>query len=577
MRKAIVLGSFFILLSQVVTGQNKYTLSIKGSPGAEWVGKLNFRNNFQNDQELKKEKNRVELYIISLGYPEVKMEMSDSTAFDKRYTVYPGKKYTWKTLQKGNLDPHVQKETGFKEKQFREAGFDANAIQKLTEKILTYYENRGYPFVQVKLDSLQVSGEHISGKINIKKNKLILFDSIVIHGDAKVSPEYFSNYTGISPGDPYNESLVRELGARLKEIPFARESKPFRVLFFPDRTRLEIWLEKKKSSRFDGIIGMSTDKKTNRLRFTGEVNLFLQNSIGKGEFLDLKWRSLQPLTQDLKVRLNYPFLFKTKFGADASFKLLKKDTSYLEVDPILGIQYQLKHGNYFRVFTNQKRLSLLSTSAYSQFSYLPPNADINVNRYGLGFRFEHLDYRLNPSKGYSLNLSTAAGNKIIIPNSKLNEDLYANLDLKTVQYNGEAELEVYFPITPKHVIKTAIKGGSLFSDHLFQNELYRLGGLHSIRGFDEESILATTYGIFTLEYRFRFEQNSYLYFFGDGAYYENYSMIVFQDDMPFGFGTGISFETKAGIFTLSYALGKQFSNPVLLRSGKVHFGIVTVF
>ena len=73
------------------------------------------------------------------------------------------------------------------------------------------------------------------------------------------------------------------------------------------------------------------------------------------------------------------------------------------------------------------------------------------------------------------------------------------------------------------------------------------------------------------------EQNSYLYVFGDGAWYENNNVSQYVKDTPYGFGAGISFETKAGIFSISYALGKQFNNPIQLRSGKIHFGIVNYF
>jgi hypothetical protein len=44
-----------------------------------------------------------------------------------------------------------------------------------------------------------------------------------------------------------------------------------------------------------------------------------------------------------------------------------------------------------------------------------------------------------------------------------------------------------------------------------------------------------------------------------------------------GFGAGLTFETKAGIFGLSYAVGKQNSNPLDFRSSKIHFGYVNIF
>lgn len=121
------------------------------------------------------------------------------------------------------------------------------------------------------------------------------------------------------------------------------------------------------------------------------------------------------------------------------------------------------------------------------------------------------------------------------------------------------------------------KSGIVYNDRLFTNELFRIGGLKSLRGFDEESIYASTFSIGKIEYRFLLEQNSFLFAFINGAYYENKSRNFNLKDTPFGFGAGMNFETRIGIMSISYALGKQFSNPVYFRNAKVHFGIVNYF
>ena len=43
------------------------------------------------------------------------------------------------------------------------------------------------------------------------------------------------------------------------------------------------------------------------------------------------------------------------------------------------------------------------------------------------------------------------------------------------------------------------------------------------------------------------------------------------------FGAGINFETKAGIFNLSYALGNQFGKGFDFRIGKIHAGLTALF
>ena len=66
-------------------------------------------------------------------------------------------------------------------------------------------------------------------------------------------------------------------------------------------------------------------------------------------------------------------------------------------------------------------------------------------------------------------------------------------------------------------------------------------------------------------FRFLMDKNSNIFLFASRAYLENISANKRIIDRPLSFGSGISFETKAGIFNLTYALGKQLNNPLLLR------------
>ena len=80
-----------------------------------------------------------------------------------------------------------------------------------------------------------------------------------------------------------------------------------------------------------------------------------------------------------------------------------------------------------------------------------------------------------------------------------------------------------------------------------------------------------------MAYRYLFEQNSNLLLFVDQGWWEDQSQADLVTDSPLGIGVGTSFETKAGIFGLTYALGRQFDAPFELRSGKVHFGFTSLF
>ena len=582
--------SDFSFAQKIFTLEIKPALSkVEGSKEkSEIISKISYKKSFITKAERDREIQNVLFSLYDNAYLTVEVESPSLALLEGKgdslnLVVYvnPGEQYKWANLKRGNIEEGVLREVSsplLRRGVGAEAGkpFYYKEIRKLQEKILSYCENNGYPFASIKLDSVTISGNSLSAVLCLQKNNLIKVDSVVNRGKAEISEVFLQSYLSIRKGDLYNESLMRKVGTRIKELPFVGERIPYRILFTEENAKVELFLEKKRASQFDGILGLLPDNKTGKVLFTGDVHLKLNNSFNRGEQLELNWRSLQAGSQDLKSGFVFPFLFKTPFGIDATFKLYKKDSTYLEVNPNFGIQYHLSGGNYFKVFINRRQMELISTK---NIYTLPPYADITSSLYGISLKTEKLDYRLNPRKGYSFLATASAGNKIIKKNDKLNKEIYDGLTLRSAQYNAELQAEVFIPLKNRSAIKIGSNSAYLKNATLFKNELFRIGGLKTLRGFDEESIPVSAYSVFTLEYRYLFEENSYLYFFGDGAYYENQSISYIGDryDTPFGFGAGISFETKAGIFSISYALGKQFDNPINLKAGKVHFGIVNYF
>ena len=158
------------------------------------------------------------------------------------------------------------------------------------------------------------------------------------------------------------------------------------------------------------------------------------------------------------------------------------------------------------------------------------------------------------------------------------ESLYDSLALNTFQYRLEWSHSHFIQLWKASTLMARLEGGTVLSANpIYRNELFRIGGNKRLRGFDEESILATWYNVLTLEWRFLFGTNSYAYVFGDLAYMRDESIGTSYDDWPIGFGVGVALETKIGVFGLSYALGSQQGNPILFQNSKVHFGYVYAF
>lgn len=557
--------------------QNVFKLSIDNIEKELVFNRLNYKKEFQNVALLKKEVNAIYLTLLAEGYIMASVDSltHDSVIYTAHITT--GKKHTWVNLSYNKNQQEVITKLGYNEHFFSKRPFKYTELTRLIEKIIVYYENNGYPFTQVKLDSLKFVNEKVKAHLNIEKNIFIKLDSLVVEGNGKVNQKFLYRYLNIKNSMPYNEEVFKSVSKKLKQLPFLTETKPALLRLTDKENKLFLFLDKKNASQFDGIIGILPSENGKTI-FTGDVKIKLINSILKnGETFDINWRRLQTQTQDLKASVIYPYLFGLPVGVDYNIKLYKKDTTFIDVNNAIGFNYYYSGLNYIKAFYKQRNANLISTSGLSTITVLPDYADISTKSYGLGFGFEKLDYKYNPKKGVSIAIQASLGNRQIKKNPKVNDVVYSTIALKSTQYQIEGTVIGYIKLRKNNILKLSSQFASVFGNTIYKNELLRIGGLRTLRGFNEESIYTSTYVIPTIEYRFLFEKNSNLFLLAEGAWYENASNGNYLNDTPISFGAGINFDTKAGIFNLGYAIGKELGNSFDLRTGKIHAGLTALF
>ena len=574
--KIIIIVLFFLSINSFA---QTFTLTVKtDSASKSFLKKINYQNSFSSKPLREKTLRKILSDFYANGYLTASIDSIAKDSLNMTAFIHAGYKIEFAIIKKGNANDLVLTETKIPSKHFFQEMHSYKEISELIERLLTYYENNGYPFAVISLDSVFEKGHVFEASLNIKKNNQIVIDSIINKGDARIATPFLFSYLGFKKGELYNESKIKKIDSKLKQLSFLNIKKPTLFLFSENENKIILTADKRKISQFDGIVGfMPSSQSTGKPLLTGEAHLLLLNSFARGELVDLTWRRLQALTQDIDIHLSYPYLFSTPFGIDYKFHLLKQDSSYITLHNNIGIQYFFNGDNYLKAFVDQNTSSLLKNQTLENITSLPPYADVATTLYGLELKYNHLDYLFNPRKGYRIKIISSAGNKNIKKNSQINPTLYDSLKLKTTEYHIEANLGIFIPVFKKSTIWINNQMAYINNSTLFENELFRIGGLNSLRGFDEESIHASFFNILLIEYRYLFEKNSFFNIFWNGCYYEKKTHQAFISDTPYGFGAGISFETKAGIFSLNYALGKQFDNPINFKSGKIHFGIVSYF
>jgi hemolysin activation/secretion protein len=223
----------------------------------------------------------------------------------------------------------------------------------------------------------------------------------------------------------------------------------------------------------------------------------------------------------------------------------------------LGINYSFKNNDKIIAYVKNTSSYILSAKNIDTTIY----KDVKTLAFGMAYKTQNLNYIYNPSKGYYFLTDIASGNRNFNNTSTKHLELNINFDF-------------YFPIYQKFIYKLSSQNKYLISkDDFFQNELYKVGGFNSVRGFDEDAFFTQSFSVLTNEIRFLYEKKSNVYIFSDIARVESLN----DNSLLYGFGFGTNFSTKAGIFSISYALGKTDNNPIQISNSKIHLGYINRF
>ena len=132
-----------------------------------------------------------------------------------------------------------------------------------------------------------------------------------------------------------------------------------------------------------------------------------------------------------------------------------------------------------------------------------------------------------------------------------------------------------FYLNEKNLINLKIDGYYLDSDSYVINELYRFGGINSIRGFNENSLQANFFSGMMAEYRYVLAPTIYVHSITDFGYFQDKATNINQNLLGLGFGFGLF--TNNGLFNLVYANGSSDNQEIKLSNSIIHLSFKASF
>ena len=549
----ITLVIFFFSFFSEVSGQLHFTVRPKGEQSIEYFKKKNTSFTLSDSTKTTSKLNQVLKGLRNDGYltPTYNEKWQNDTL---KVNLKIGQNFDIAYISPGNTDVFILGELGYQTNDF-DVFWSLRKTQNLLDQLLEFYENNGYPFSRVKLNLLSEDDDTLKTTLNIYQGQYKSIDSLVVKSETKIPEGYISYHLGLKKGKPYNESKLEEIQELADKNGTFKATRAPQVLFTKEKTTVYLYLDQQASNRISGIAGINTND-DGSVFFTGELNLSLNHVFKAAENIEFNWSAPRAGSQQLNLHLDAPFLFKSPFGFLFNFNLYREDTIFSNRDLQVGVNVRPNSKTEIAIsYQNRVSGNLQGSDGF---------ADVNTKYVLLNTKYNKLNHRFLPTKGALINVELGQGSR----NSN---------STNSTQYTTSVEFKGYLDLSKINKLYLGLKGAGLFNTPLVTNELFRIGGVNSLRGFNEQSLFTSQYVNSQLEYRLFLERYTYAFLFSDFGFLRNEVPEIQTKDFLVGLGLGFSFYTRGGVFSLAIGVGKEQETTFDINSAKVHLGYVTRF
>ncbi len=435
-------------------------------------------------------------------------------------------------------------------------------IENEIEALRAAYVDDGYVDTFAEIIHFEPNYEDCSVSIHIliNKGKQAYSAGIFFSGASQSSQNYLTRVSRYRDSTLVSQCNLKRIRTELIGSQLFDNVSEAELFYEEDQPIIVYAVQERTLNRFDGILGYAPDASGDG-QIVGSIDASLWSVFTDGNALDFTYQRLRPETSRLNIGVSQSWINDIPIGVGVDFSIYQNDTTYQTRNVELQGFYWLAPG--FRI--NGGLNYFVSNSTID--TGLESEPDGKKQSVSLGFNYSTLNSYELPTSGYQLSVDLNIANK----------DIDGDSALAFKQQTIQAELESYYSLSSKSVLMSSINGYYVKGSKFTESDLIRFGGANSFRGYAEEQFLASQLIWANLEYRFLVNTSSYLFGFGSAGNYHRPSLInetnaqFKQNDFLYSTGFGISYKTRIGRLTFSYAISPQES----VANGKVHFGITT--
>ncbi|MCF6359551.1 MAG: BamA/TamA family outer membrane protein [Cyclobacteriaceae bacterium] len=488
--------------------------------------------------------------------------------------IAKGEVYRWGYFNINSVPEALLSRVGYQKRQFDNTRVSPRLLGELMVKIIEESDKTGYPFAVARLDSVRISKSEIFAVLDYNSGQQIKYGALEVNADL-IKGEYLESYLNLKEGDVFSGNKIADISKKIKNLSYCKLKRAPSIRFENKTCIITLNIVPVKANKVDAMLGLAPNQiDQTKLLATGYVNLDLHNLFRSGKRLSFNWRQFGVQSQTLRALYNHTNIFGSEIDVKGVFDLFKQDTTFINRNFYLNIGYSNADYtiNFTSSFITSRLLSPINITDVSNLTLI----DFNAQYYGVELLKYEFDNIINPKKGWGLRTGVNLGAKNIINSTFVPAEVYDSLKSQSLQGNFTITSDVAIPVSSIGVAYAKLEVGTIPNNgKLFVNDLFRLGGVNSIRGFNELEIYASTYALLQVEGRLILGENSRLFGFADWAYTTNEVTNLVETFL--GLGAGLLLDTPSGVIQLVYAVGKSSKQSLSLTESKIHVGYVARF
>ncbi len=443
-----------------------------------------------------------------------------------------------------------------------DSAYSEAALEQSLKALSQFYASMGYPFADITISSItSVDSSRLKIAIIITEGKAARLDSIIIAGTTQTDATIIEREFYLPDHPIATKAFLSESVERLRHLGiFSTVSDASLFPISDSSVGVLLSIDELHSTEIDGVLGYNPPPIPGSQGYlNGFLDLGFLNIGGSARQAIFHYSKLTQTSSELRASYKEPWLFSVPLDGMLAIARYSDDSLYTSTN--LSVAFSLHTS------------SPLIIGAGTELLFVTPGAQRIVESssalsVGIFCSYDKRDDPIVLRNGFTISLKALYGSKSITDSLGFSR----SVPIRHLDASIEAATSILLP----SLIGDAIITTQQVSSSLLElSDLFRLGGIHSLRGYSENSFYSDEYITARMELRYLVERHSYIGLFCDIGYvHQPLSLLgstVVSTTYPIGFGLAFLFDSPIGFIQIAVAAPKQGS----LDRSLLHFGLKT--